>query len=439
MDLKAFFRRIQKHLIFRTLSSEFFFHPFYMKALFALHRLSPGERREYQFYRLQRLLRHARRAIPYWKHIKKDMIDGNSFDIKNFEHLPVLTREALIKHGSECVIQNIQRRKFRTFVTSGSTGIPKRFFAKKVYFQKMMAAEEFYVHFCGVKDFRRYGYATHKPHLMDLVTYLPVNSGSDTLQKLLLENAVSAVGGTLNRLLTLADKFENGEIRFKPKFLLSGSEFLTEGNKNHLEKIFQCPVYNKYVCAEAGILGLECPELGGFHIDPVNCYVEIVDDNGRPVANGERGRIIITTFNNQLMPLIRYDIGDTGGWIDGQCRCGLDTPRLFFEGRRLDYVEFGDGKKYSAVSLIRSIDIEFANVIAKQQIVQESLKKIILRFVPGPDYRPFHDELMRDFTRYVLRNFPDISIEVVLMPVLDNIRNGKHIIFESRIKERQHV
>lgn len=400
-----------------------------------LHSLSFEERREYQFYRLQHLLQYARREIPYWRqNIGKDLTISSTFNIKDFERMPILTREKLIKYERECVVRNIQRRRFRAFVTSGSTGIPKKFVGKKVYFQKMMAIEEFYVSFCGVKDFKQHGYLLHKPHLADLVTYIQNGLTDDALQRLLKDKSILSVGGSLNRLLSLAEKVESGKIQFKPKFVLSGSEFLAVENRKYLEKVFQCPLYNKYVCAEAGIIGFECPELGGFHMDHVHCYVEIVDDNDSPIENGTQGRIIITTFNNLLMPLIRYDIGDIGMWVEGDCTCGLNTPRLFFEGRKLDYVEFMDGRKFSAIGLMRSIDTKFANIIAKQQIVQESLSKILFKFVPGPDYRPFYDELICNFIHHILRNFPKISVEIMMVQSLDNFKNGKHVIFESHVK-----
>lgn len=407
-----------------------------MEAFFALHRLTAEERREYQYERLKHLLRYAYRTIPYWhKHIDESIVNSNIFDIKNFERLPILTRETLIKYGTELVVQNLERHKFRTFTTSGSTGIPKKFVGSKVYCQKMVASEEYFVNFLDA-DFRKYGYLTQNFHLKDIVTFVPINLGVEALQKLLRDKKISTAQGPLNRLLTWAEKTETGKLQFKPKFLVSGSEFLTLGNKKYLERIFQCPVYNKYGCVEAGVLGLECTDRGGFHITQGNCYVEIVDDNGQPVPSGVQGRVIVTTFNNLLMPLIRYDIGDVGGWIDGKCTCGLNTSRLFFEGRKLDYLEFADGRKFSVLGLMRRLDINFVNIIAQQQIVQESLSKILFKFIPGPDYNPFHKELMLDFIhRYFrVRKLPKISVEVVMVSSLDNYKSGKHIIFKSYVK-----
>ena len=231
MKTNSLLHRIQTYFVYRTLSSDIFFHPLYMKAFRMLHRMTLEEKRDYQFYRLRHLLRYAHYAIPYWgKLIKKDLTDSSPFDIKKFERLPILTRETLIKHGDECVVRNLKRHKYRTFVTSGSTGIPKRFVANKTYFQKFVATDEFYVNFLGV-DFRQFGWMTHKPHLADLVTYIPITAGTEEIQRLLENKSITAAGGSLHRLLSLAEKVEAGKVRFKPKFILSGSEFLTRENK----------------------------------------------------------------------------------------------------------------------------------------------------------------------------------------------------------------
>jgi len=426
-------RQIQKIVAFETLSADFFLHSAYMRAFSLLNDMTPQEQREYQFHRLQRLLHYAHRAIPYWsKLISKDLTHGDTFNIKNFERLPILTREALIKHDADLVVRNIKRHKFRTWTTSGSTGIPKRFVGNKVYCQKMAASEEYFVNFLGT-DFRTYGYMTPNIHLKDIVTLIPRPISTEALQKLLRDKNISAAQGPLSRLLFLAENIEAGKIQFKPKFVVSGSEFLSLENKKYLERVFQCPVYNKYGCVETGVLGLECPERGGFHITPVNCYVEVVDDNAHSVSRGAQGKIVVTCFNNRLMPLIRYDIGDTGRWIDGECVCGLNMPRLFFEGRKLDYIKFIDGRKCSALKVMRGIDNKFANIIAKQQIIQESLNKIVLKFVPGREYRPIHEKSMRDFIYSQFRGFPEIFVKVVMVSSLNNVRNGKHVIFESRI------
>ncbi|MEK7118869.1 MAG: hypothetical protein AAB869_04625 [Patescibacteria group bacterium] len=437
------FRRFQKKITFETLSANFFFHPAFMGALVMLHDMDREEQREYQYYRLECLLRQAYRAVPYWrKVVGSNLSVGASFDVKQFEGLPILTRDILRVRHREFFINGWQQHKYRTFITSGSTGTPKKFIADKVFCQKIMAAEEFYINLFGVKNYREYGYLLYKPHLKDLTSQ--IGNGQTSAEEVgafFIKNNIRAAGGSLFRLLGLAEMVEAGELRVNLKFLVCGSQVLTEDTKRYLESVFHCPVYNKYVCAETGMMGIECADRGGFHIDPANFYLEIVDDKGAPVAVGKSGRILITIFNNRLMPLIRYELGDTGRWETGrgECRCGLQTPRLSFDGRILDYLEFAGGKKLSALALVQAVDRKFTNIMMKRMVIQESKSKILFQYVPGgisqPQHKPQHkSDIHNLITRYLqLRGFNNINVEVEAVPLLDNVRNEKQIYFQSQI------
>ncbi|MDP2631124.1 MAG: hypothetical protein Q8P56_07015, partial [Candidatus Uhrbacteria bacterium] len=65
MRPNALLRQMQKWIVFRMLSAEFFFRPAFILAFSLLHEMTPKEKREYQLYRLGRLLRHARHAVLY--------------------------------------------------------------------------------------------------------------------------------------------------------------------------------------------------------------------------------------------------------------------------------------------------------------------------------------------------------------------------------------
>jgi phenylacetate-coenzyme A ligase PaaK-like adenylate-forming protein len=44
------------------------------------------------------------------------------------------------------------------------------------------------------------------------------------------------------------------------------------------------------------------------------------------------------------MPMLRYDIGDLGRWIEGPCGCGRATRRFELMGRSDDVLNFGAAK-----------------------------------------------------------------------------------------------
>jgi phenylacetate-coenzyme A ligase PaaK-like adenylate-forming protein len=75
-----------------------------------------------------------------------------------------------------------------------------------------------------------------------------------------------------------------------------------------------------------------------FHVSQGCVYVEVVNDNGRPVAHGESGRVDVTRLSgtdergerlpNTGTQIFRLAIGDSATWITDPCPCGLTTPHM---------------------------------------------------------------------------------------------------------------
>ncbi len=117
---------------------------------------------------------------------------------------------------------------------------------------------------------------------------------------------------------------------------------MTPHMKRVTEAAFQCRVHEDYGCAELGAIGAECGRQNGIHPFAALFYVEVVR-GGRPVNDGEVGKILITDLYNYAMPLIRYDIGDMAVFHRGHCGCGLPSERLDIQGRLQDCLVAGDG------------------------------------------------------------------------------------------------
>ncbi len=52
------------------------------------------------------------------------------------------------------------------------------------------------------------------------------------------------------------------------------------------------------------------PEHDGLHLTAENQLIEILDDQGRAVAAGQEGNVVVTDLTNYGMPFIRYANGD---------------------------------------------------------------------------------------------------------------------------------
>lgn len=82
-----------------------------------------------------------------------------------------------------------------------------------------------------------------------------------------------------------------------------------------------------YSSSEVGIIALQCPETGQYHIQSESLLVEILDHSGAPCAPGATGRVVITTLHGFAMPLLRYELGDYAE-VASACRCGRGLPSL---------------------------------------------------------------------------------------------------------------
>lgn len=87
-------------------------------------------------------------------------------------------------------------------------------------------------------------------------------------------------------------------------------------------------IYSTYAATEFAASFCECEAGCGGHLHPELLHVEVLDDDGRPVPDGEVGEVVITTFGVEALPLIRFRTGDCTFITRERCECGRWSPRL---------------------------------------------------------------------------------------------------------------
>jgi phenylacetate-coenzyme A ligase PaaK-like adenylate-forming protein len=151
-------------------------------------------------------------------------------------------------------------------------------------------------------------------------------------------------------LLSIARMVEERKIEgLTIKKAATGGEHLFPGARAYLSRVLGVEHFASagYAANDSGAIGYQCSHCGGsiHHVHEDLHYVEIVDpDTLEPVAPGEVGKIVATNLNRRLMPMLRYDIGDLGRWIEGPCGCGRTTRRFELMGRSDDVLNFGAAK-----------------------------------------------------------------------------------------------
>ena len=164
------------------------------------------------------------------------------------------------------------------------------------------------------------------------------------------------------------------------------SERLYDNQRADIERVFGCPVANGYGGRDAGFIAHQCPE-GGMHLTAEDVVVELLDREGRPVADGEPGEIVVTHLATRDFPFIRYRTGDVAVMDDRRCTCGRGLPMLKeIQGRTTDFVVAADGTVMHGLALIYVLrDLP---AVASFRIVQESLQLTRVQVVPGEGYGP---------------------------------------------------
>lgn len=153
---------------------------------------------------------------------------------------------------------------------------------------------------------------------------------------------------TLDGLLRV---FENTGQRFSSlRRIFTGAEVLDDSLRQRARQLLGVETADNYGSTEC-FIAWQCPK-GSYHINAEHVFVEIVDEAGRQTAPGEMGRVLITTLENHLMPLVRYEIGDYAIAAEGSCPCGRTLPLLGrIAGRTINLFRMQNGSLFSPWAL----------------------------------------------------------------------------------------
>ncbi|MGN1233092.1 MAG: phenylacetate--CoA ligase family protein [Candidatus Cryptobacteroides sp.] len=117
-------------------------------------------------------------------------------------------------------------------------------------------------------------------------------------------------------------------------------ELNTLGKVIH-DKWPELQLYTTYASTEMQHSFTDCQYFNGGHLQPELLIVEFLDDNDRPVPEGEAGEVTITSLGVEGMPLVRFKTGDIVYHYDEPCRCGRNTVRVSsVVGRKRQMIKF---------------------------------------------------------------------------------------------------
>lgn len=365
--------------------------------------LSPDEIQSIQIAKVRRLLTHSYNNVPYYR----QLFDDSGFDPQRFKYmdelqvLPVLTKKEIQDHGPRMISTAFNASEYYCNHTGGSTGHPLTFWQSREYEAWGMADiwRNFYM--CGYLPGERkaflwgsdYDATNHKGWRSRLVNDLLRENiiwiNTFDLNEELLERTVSLLKRFQPRLFvayvssaTMLAQYlkDHGIDRIRPKAIQTSAELLTPVQRQLLEEVFDCPVFDRYGCREVGNIAHECDAHEGLHLLSENNYAEFLKD-GRPVAQGETGLITVTNLNNLAMPFIRYQPGDLGRPTRKSCSCGRGLPLMeMLDGRSTDIIETPSGRLLHG-EFFTHLFYKISN-IRQFQVVQQERDLLVIKMVP---------------------------------------------------------
>jgi len=411
----------------------------YLETLERTERLPPPDLARYVQELLIRLVRHAHNLPFYRDRLDRLFVAGGEVDLRRWNGVPVVTRDDVIAHGGAMRAGSLplEYGEISEMRTSGSTGVPIQIAVNGMLASVANALLTRTVRRLGIDTSRplanigrfpdrpdttrpeglvKQGWSDAHPeapcYLLELT--MPVEQQLEWLARnrapYLLAHPSSALG------VAYAVTPSQGRALGIEAVILVG-ETVQDGVREFIAERLGARVVAFYGCREIGHIASEC-EAGRYHVTAENALVEIVDDEGRDVAPGQRGRVVVTGFYNYAMPFIRYDLGDVAVAGREACSCGRTLPVIErIEGRTRNAFLFRDGTRLWPRSFMVRPMHAFVP-FRLYQLVQLDFETIEFRYVPdGSGRKPDIAAL----NAYARENFhPSVNLrptEVESLPV----------------------
>lgn len=343
---------------------------------------------------INKLLAHCRTAVPYYRD-SADYPDQPLTDLAELAALPMLSKRKLLDTGIERFHDpTLRPRHYRTDVTSGTSGIRLKirhdidgygYHGATVLRRFLRSGYRPWWRIAHLKPFPRPVRWFQRLGLFPRTVVL-ASQPDEVITRTVLAVRPQVIMGypvVLRTILRALSADELARLRTHLKLVMTDSELLTDEVAARLTEGFGVPVYDEYSAYEVLTVSSGCGA-GSMHIDEDRVWVEIVDGDGAPLPDGTTGSIVVTSFREKAMPLVRYQLGDRGKIEPGPCRCGSGFRRMkVTEGRNDDYVTLASGRRiYSVVFIALAM---FAPGVAECMVRQDAEGRITVHLVPEPD------------------------------------------------------
>ncbi len=405
--------------------------------------LSPASWKKKNQERLRRTLISSYKSIPYYSKLFQEVhVDFNNSDIiHEMKKIPILTKDIIRENINTIVNPSIKPSMRFENATGGSTGTPLKFYQDCGYQTVANALDAYVRQSWGIKPFDRtaliwgadkdfkelsikeriYGW---RHRIRSLNAFKMTEEKLVEFCRILKDWRPPYLMGYSSALTALAKYVSDygiEGIRFKA--IRSTAEVLWPDQKKMIEKAFKSPVYDFYGSREINNLIAECSEERQLHFISTWRYIEIVDEQGNNLPDGQDGYIVVTDLSNNVMPLIRYRNDDIGCISPLLCQCGRPSSVLKkLLGRSTDLIKTPDGKIVHGEFFTHLF--YGRDDIIRFQVHQTHIDKITVRIVP---LKTITTDFILDISDRIKKHLGElVKVEVEVCKEIPLPPSGKH-------------
>ncbi|NLL13131.1 MAG: phenylacetate--CoA ligase family protein [Fibrobacter sp.] len=415
-------------------------YPQFYRSISENFKMDRQQQEQYQIDQLRRLIYTVAPKVPYYRELFSQikLPSPDKFQLSDLEKIPILNKQVLRCQPETFLSSDANKKRLITIHTTGTTGTPLKVFCNAEVRQKNYAFFSRFLDSVGIDPagsratiggrllvkgwqskppFWRYSFFQKS---LLLSSYHLSDSNIGSYIEILRKKKPSYIDAYPSSVYSIADYASRNRISLEgiTDAIVTSAETLLGYQKELIEETFRAPVYDQYGSVEMCVFVAQCRS-GQYHLHSDYSYVELLNEKGHKAAPGEEAEVICTGFINDVMPLIRYRIGDrvlTPSWEQKPCECGSGFPLIKkILGREDDVIRTPDGRKVGRLSGVLK-----GYPVREAQFIQFKADEIEILIVKDSQYNSYTEKSIID--EMLKRTGP--SVKVIIKHV-DSIERGK--------------
>jgi phenylacetate-CoA ligase len=397
---------------------------------------------DYQCEKLFLMAKHCRQNIPYYQKLfaNHGLHENNFTTLESLQQLPILSKQQLL--------QNIDAfcqpgtRPYMLQHTSGSTGTPLVLGVNEYTYKLAMALLVEHEEFNGVSfKAKRATFAGRMVQRSN--NMLPPFSRINRAENQKLFSSYHLNDSTFPWYRKELDSFQPSEIigypsaicelamcyekhaqspGFSPRAIITNSETLLSWQREKIERVFQCNVFDYYGTAEYVLFAGQGSK-GTYRLNPIIGITEVLKEKHSDPPSGE---LIATSLTNYHMPLLRYNTGDIAEIPETSPSRTVTHSLLAIHGRKDDYIESTDGRKIGRMDHI----FKGLKGIKEAQLIQHDIDRCSIILVKNTKSEEINEQQLKE--NFYARTGNTINLSIIYREKIPRGANGK---FKSVIRE----